>query len=97
MDRFRLETLDNGALAAINELDRADADIVAEHCKSLAGAGLTGSSDMKHAMSVPGWFIVDWCNKRGMTFAEFERDQKAQNAFLDDPDLAMFRVWKGKV
>lgn len=97
MDRFRLEGLDADTDVALLEMDRSDANTVAEHCKALHNAGLTGDGDMKLAMSVPGWFIVDWCNKKGITIARFMREQSVQTRFLEDPELSMFRVWKGRI
>lgn len=95
--RFRLEELDARHDVALHEIDRADADTVAEYCKAAHNDGAHGSADMKHVMRVDGFFIVDWCNKRGLTFAQFMRDQSIQKAFMEDPELSMFRIWKGRV
>lgn len=95
--RFRLEEHDDTHDVALHEIDKADADTIAEFCKSAHNAGATGSSEMKHVMRVDGWFIVDWCNKRGVTFAQFMRDESLQMAFMEDPSLSMFRIWKGRV
>lgn len=69
----------------------------AEHCKAMRDAGLGNRKDEKLAMSVDPWVINDWCVKRGITFAEFMRDQKLQTKFVDDPANAAFRVWEGKL
>lgn len=95
--RFRLEELDANHDVALHEIDRADADTIAEYCKAAHNAGEHGSADMKHAMRVDGWFILDWCNRRGVTWGQFMRDKSLQNAFLDDPDLSVFRIWKGRI
>lgn len=95
--RFRLEELDAAHDVALHEIDRADADLIADHCKALHNEGATGSQDMKLAMRVDGFFIMDWCNKHGVTWGQFMRDSALQRRFIDDPDLSMFRVWKGKL
>lgn len=95
--RFRLEEHDAAHDVALHEIDKADADTIAKYCKAAHNAGQVGSSEFRHAMKVDGWFIVDWCNRKGVTFAQFMRDQSLVNAFLDDPDLSAFRIWKGRI
>ena len=51
----------------------------------------------KHVASVDQAVIIDWCNKRGITFQRFMNDQSLINSFLDDPDNSSFRIWKGRV
>jgi len=93
--RFRLEEYDSAHDVALHEIDRADADLIAEHCKAASNDGQIGSGDMKHAMRVDGWFILDWCNKKGVTWSQFFHDTKLQTLFLEDPNLSVFRIWKG--
>jgi len=81
----------------VYEVPTADLDAVAEHCKALHNAGHTGSSDMKLAASVPAFFIQKYINDNKITFAEFMRDQAHMRRFLDDPALAHFRIWKGRI
>lgn len=95
--RFRLEEYDATRDVALHEIDRADADLLAEHCKALHNNGLHGSKDMKLAMKVDGFFIMDWCNKHGVTWKQFFNDPALQNRFIEDPDLSVFRVWKGRL
>jgi hypothetical protein len=71
-------------------------DGLVDTCKALHNEGFHGTSDMRPLMSVPGVMIEAWCEKRGVTFAEFNRDAKLQSAFINDPDLSAFRIWKGK-
>lgn len=95
--RFRYEHIDADTDVAIHEIDKADAQLLADHCKALHNAGAGNGKNEKLAMRVDGFFILDWCNKRGVTWAEFFRDRRLQEQFIEDPDLSMFRVWKGKV
>lgn len=94
---FDIVNVDGDKVTAITTADRRDVQTVADHCAALRSIGLTGTKDDKLAASVPGWVINDWCVKRGIAWAEFFRDRKVQERFLDDPDNAAFRVWQGKV
>jgi hypothetical protein len=94
---FRLETVDDGHVAGIHEASVADLKMVAEHCGDLRSAGYTGSSDMKLAARVPGFFVQKYINDNGITFAEFMRGNKHIDRFLADPALSHFRVWGGRV
>jgi hypothetical protein len=46
---------------------------------------------------VPGILIEDYCNRNGVTFADFMRDQEHVKRFLNDPAIEHFRVKKGRV
>ncbi|MNO09311.1 hypothetical protein D3C81_2323950 [compost metagenome] len=52
---------------------------------------------MKHAASIPFVIIEDYCNKHEITFHECIANKEHMRRMLNDPDLAAFRVWKGKV
>lgn len=60
-------------------------------------AGEVGSADMKHAASIPMVVIEDYCNKAGITFQQWMQDPSHVKRMLSDPDLSMFRIWKGAV
>lgn len=95
--RFRFEQLDADTSVAIHEVDRADLEILADHCKAMHNAGAGNGKDEKLAMRADGFTILAWCNQRGVTWAEFFRDTKLQERFIEDPDNAAFRIWKGKL
>lgn len=86
-----------GQLLMATTIDKRVLDAQAEHCKALRSAGFGNGKDDKLAMSVDGWVINDWCVKKGITFAEFMRDQKLQTRFVEDPANAAFRVWEGRL
>lgn len=79
--------------------ERADyVKAVADYCANLRAIGATGSKDMKTAASVPGWVILQWCNLRGVTWADFFADgSKLPDKFLEDPDNRAFRIWEGRI
>lgn len=74
-----------------------DVSGVIETCKSLQSVGLVGSNEMKHAAALPRVVVEDWCQKRGITFADWMRDNKFVREMLNDPNLSSFRIWKGQV
>lgn len=78
-------------------IDKRVLDAQADHCKALRNAGAGNGKDDKLCMSADPWVVNDWCVKRGMTFAQFMRDPKAQARFVEDPDNAAFRVWEGRL
>lgn len=92
---FKLETLDRDHVVGVSSEDMAGLRAHADYCAERRATGEVGSKDMKLAASVPGIFIVKYCNDHGITFAEFMRDPKHADRLLADPALAHFRVWTG--
>jgi len=74
-----------------------DCTPIAEHAKAMHNAGFSGHSEMKLAASIPLVMIEKYCNDRGITYAEFSQGKEHIRYMLNDPALAHFRVWKGKV
>ncbi|MEY4429856.1 MAG: hypothetical protein RLZZ182_2545 [Pseudomonadota bacterium] len=74
-----------------------DCDPIAEYAKAKHNAGMYGSSDMKHAASVPRVFVEKYLNDAGITYAEFAASQEHKRRLLNDPAIAHFRIWKGQV
>lgn len=91
-----LKQIDDDTVASVNSTSREALDLVATYCRE-AGEAQKSGGDFKHAATVPGWVIVDWCNKHGITFKDLMRDNKIQDRFLNDPANAPFRVWKGRI
>ena len=69
----------------------------AERAQRMHNEGVHGSSDMKLAATIPNVFIDDYCNRNNITFHEFIKNREHIKAILNDPALAYFRIWKGKV
>jgi phosphosulfolactate phosphohydrolase-like enzyme len=74
-----------------------DCTAIAERAKAMHNAGHVGSSEMRLAATLPDVMVEHYCNTKGITFAEFMRDKAHIRYMLNDPALAHFRVWKGKV
>lgn len=92
-----IEAIDNDTLLMATTADKRDVDAVAEHCAALRSVGAGNGKDDKLAMSAPGWVVNDWCVKKGISFAEFMRDQRLQTRFVEDPDNSAFRIWTGRL
>lgn len=74
-----------------------DCTPIAEYTKALHNSGFTGSADMKLAASVPMVMVEKYCNDNGVAYADFMCSQEHKKRLLNDPALAHFRVWKGRV
>lgn len=70
---------------------------VADHCKGMQNAGMTGSKDNRLLAVIPAIVIEQYCNDSGVTFAEFMQNPAHANRMLNDPALADFRVSRGRV
>lgn len=94
---FKLETLDRDHVVGVSSEDMAGLRAHADHCAKRRNSGQVGSNDMKLAASVPGIFIVKYCNDNHITFADFMREPAHAERLLADPALAAFRVWAGRL
>jgi hypothetical protein len=74
-----------------------DCESIVERTKALHNEGLHGSSEMKHAASIPFVIVERYCNDNGITFTDFCNGQEHIKRILNDPSLSHFRVWKGRV
>ena len=66
-------------------------------CHDRRTAGAVGSSEMRHAASLPMVLVEAYCNEKGIQFSEFMANPVHAKAMLNDPALAAFRVWEGRV
>ncbi len=95
--RAWLENLNTKQDVIYHAVDREELEIVKDHAAALRGIGVTGTKDDKLAATMPGWVILDWCNKHGITWPQFWADKSLAEKMLADPDNAAFRVWEGKL
>ncbi len=70
---------------------------IAEFAKASHNEGFVGSSEMRHAAKIPFVIVEKYLNDNNLTFSEFMSDKTHAKRMLSDPDLAMFRIWKGQV
>ena len=69
----------------------------AERAQAMQAAGLHGSKDMRLAASVPAVLVERYCNQAGIDMAEFNSSHDHKRRLLNDPALAAFRIWPGRV
>jgi hypothetical protein len=76
----------------------AEIQRVADYAKARHNEGYqTALGGDKLVASVHPAVIHQWCNARGITMSQFMCDSKLSKQFLEDPDNAAFRVWKGAI
>ena len=75
-----------------------DCTAIHELCKSKNKEGVHGSSDMRLAASLPFVVVENYCNQNGVEFAEVMAPGSPHiKRMLNDPALAGFRIWEGRV
>lgn len=74
-----------------------DVSGILQNCAIKQDIGAVGSSDMKHAATIPMVIIEHYCKIAGITFQEWLKDKAHVKRMLNDPNLAAFRVWKGAI
>lgn len=76
-----------------------DVEPILEHNKALRSVGEVGSSDMRHAAKIPFAIIENYLQRHNITLAELNSSAGKHHwkAMLNDPDLAGFRIWQGRV
>ncbi len=68
-----------------------------EDVKARHNEGLHGSSEMKHAARIPNVVVEMYCNQQGIEFHEFMANPVHIKRLVNDPALAAFRIWPGRV
>lgn len=74
-----------------------DCTAIAEHAKALHNAGAFGSSEMRHAATIPDVVMNKYMNEHGVTYAELMSNPVHFKRICNNPDNAAFRIWKGKL
>lgn len=86
--------LEDGALVTGTTQDCTP---IVERTKAMHNSGMVGSADMRLAASVPRVLVERYCNDAGIGFNEFTQSPEHKRRLLNDPALAHFRVWAGRV
>lgn len=74
-----------------------DVSQILDYTKGMNAIGAGNSSDMKHAAEIPMIFVEQYMQRTGITFDEFCKAPDHIRAVVNDPALAAFRIWAGKV
>lgn len=86
--------LHDGALVSSTTQDCTP---IAEYCKARHNEGLTGSSEMRLAASIPFVMVEKYLNDNNITLRDFTVDKSHIRRLLSDPAMDHFRIWKGKL
>ena len=70
---------------------------IAEACKRQHNEGIHGTAEMKLAGRIPDVFVNKYLTDNNVTFAQFIKEPEHARRVLNDPAMAHFRVWKGKI
>jgi hypothetical protein len=74
-----------------------DVGAIVERAKALSNEGYHGRADARVVASIPPVVIEHYCNLKGVTFHQWCTDPGIRKAFLNDPDYADLRIWKGRI
>lgn len=74
-----------------------DCDAIVADAQARHREGFHGTSEMRHAARIPLVVVEKYCNDQGIDLAEWGRDRVHIRRMLQDPALAAFRIWPGKV
>ena len=74
-----------------------DCTPILEHATQMHNAGAIGGAEMRHAARIPQVVVERYCHQNNILFSEFMANKDHVNRMLNDPSLAGFRIWKGKV
>ncbi len=93
----RIEQDEWGRDVIVHAESMASVTGVMEACKQLQSHGLTGDKEMKHLAEFPGYVIQQYCDLKGITWAEWFQNPAHARVMLNDPDLSGFRVHRSRV
>lgn len=70
---------------------------IVDFAKAAHNEGMWGRPDARLVATIPGVVIEHYCNTHGITFRQWCTDPDVRKRFLNDPDYADLRIWKGKL
>lgn len=74
-----------------------DCTAIAEAAKTQQLQSITGTSELKLAATLPMVMVEAYMNTNNITMHEFLNNKDHIKIMCNDPALAHFRVWKGKI
>ena len=74
-----------------------DVEPILEYAKARHNEGHHGSADMRLAASIPLVIIERYLNQNGITLQDFALSPDHKKRLLNDPALAHFRIWPGRI
>jgi hypothetical protein len=70
---------------------------IVDRAKALSNEGFHGRPDARVVASIPPVVIEHFLNVQGKTMRDWLNDPGLRKKFLNDPDYADLRIWKGKL
>lgn len=95
--RSRIEAVDDRREAHVYEEDLAALKAHADRCASVRHENRQAGSEFKHVASIPAVIVMKYIADNGITFDDFMTDPKHVERLINDPSLAYFRTWEGRV
>jgi hypothetical protein len=74
-----------------------DCTPIVEHAQALHKEGFHGSTEMRHAASLPLVIIEKYCNEQNIDLREFMCNPDHIRRVVNNPDNSMFRIWPGRI
>lgn len=74
-----------------------DCTAIAENAKRQQTQGVTGTADMKLAATLPFIMVEAYMNANNIDMHEFLNNREHIRRMVNDPALAHFRIWNGKI
>lgn len=84
---------DGRLITGINQ----DCAPIVEHTKALHNIGSGNGKELKFAASIPLLFVEKYLADNNITMHEFSGNAEHKKRLINDPALAHFRVWKGRI
>lgn len=69
---------------------------IVDRAKALSNEGFHGRPDARVMASIPGVVIEHYLTLQGKTLRDWMTDPGLRKKFLNDPDYADLRIWKGR-
>jgi len=96
MSEVQTKWIDHGDEGAVIVRSQ-DVGAIVDYAKAMHNEGFTGRAGTKYVATIPNLAIEHYCNTKGITYREWCTNPEVRKRFLNDPDYADLRIWKGKV
>jgi hypothetical protein len=74
-----------------------DVQPILEYAAEMRATGSIGSDEMRHVARIPTICVEQYMQANGVTWSEFINNPEHAERMLNDPALAGFRIWQGRV
>lgn len=95
--RSRIEAVDDKREAHVYEEDMGALKAHADLCGRVRQENRQVGSEFKHVASIPAVIVMKYIADNGISYEDFMADPKHIERLINDPSLAYFRTWEGRV